>query len=219
MAELPIQIVLRPYASSIPLAAFAFGVGNVIASAYMLHWIPASESLLVAMVLLAFVAPLQLGPSLMAFLARDVGGATTYGIFGAVWIVQGLNLLLHAPPHGRTPAIFMLCLVVCLLLLAVVTLRGKPLLAAILLVAAVRDIGTAGQAFFPAPALPVVTGAAGLLLAGLAFYSAFAFLEEDVTGKLSALTFRTGESRSAMEDPLENQVESLESEAGVRKQL
>ena len=40
MAEIPVQIVLRPYASSLPLASFAFGVGNVLYSAFLLHWIP-----------------------------------------------------------------------------------------------------------------------------------------------------------------------------------
>ena len=53
----------------------------------------------------------------------------------------------------------------------------------------------------------------------LAFYSAFAFLEEDITGKISALTFRTGEAKAAMEGSLQEQIKSLESEAGVRKQL
>ena len=76
MADIPVQIVLRPYASSIPLASFAFGKGNVLYSAFLLHWIPAMEAREVAYMLLAFVAPLELGPSLMAFLARDSGGGS-----------------------------------------------------------------------------------------------------------------------------------------------
>ena len=93
MADIPVQIVLRPYASSIPLASFAFGVGNILYSAFLLHWIPAVEARELAYMLLAFVAPLELGPSLMAFLARDSGGATAFAIFGAAWVVQGLSLL------------------------------------------------------------------------------------------------------------------------------
>lgn len=219
MPEIPVQIVLRPYASSIPLAAFAFGVGNALYGAYLLQWISHSESLLLAVILLAFVAPLELVPSIMAFLARDGGGATSFAIFGAVWIVQGLDLLMHVPQQSHTTAAFLLCLVVSLLLLTAITFRGKPLLGVVLTVAAVRTCGAAALAVWDAPLIATLTGATGLLLAVLAFYSGFAFLKEDVTGELSALTFRTGEARSAMEGSLEEQTQSLESEAGVRKQL
>ncbi|MGI4852964.1 MAG: hypothetical protein ACRYF4_02810 [Janthinobacterium lividum] len=219
MADIPVQIVLRPYASSIPLAAFAFGVGNALYSAYLLQWIPASESALLAIILLAFVAPLELVPSIMAFVTRDGGGATSYAIFGAVWIVQGLGLWMHAPPQSRTTGIFLLCLALCLCLLAAVTLRGKPLLGVVLVVAVVRTCGAAAIALHASPLLSTLTGYVGLLLAALAFYSGFAFLEEDITGSLSALTFRTGEAKAAMEGSLEDQMELLEREAGVRKQL
>lgn len=219
MADIPVQIVLRPYASALPLAAFAFGVGNVMYGAYLLHWIPAAEASLLAVVLLAFVAPLELVPSIMAFITRDGGGATSYAIFGAVWLVEGVSLWLHAPEQNHTTAIFLLCLALCLLLLTIVTFKGKPLLGAILIVAAIRTIGAAAIARWDMPMVSKLTGWTGLLLAALAFYSAFAFLEEDVTGELSPLTFRTGEAKAAMEGSLSEQTKLLESEAGVRKQL
>ncbi len=220
MADIPVQIVLRPYASSIPLASLAFAVGNVLYSAYLLHWIPASETHTVALMLLAFVAPLELGPSLMAFLARDSGGATAFAIFGAAWIVQGLALL-GGPPPPTSPAtgIFLLCLALCLVILAIVTFKGKPLLGVVLVVAVLRTSGAASIAFTDRPWLTTFTAWSGLLLALLAFYSALAFLEEDVTQRLSPLTFRTGEARAAMEGQLEEQIATIEKEAGVRKQL
>ncbi len=155
----------------------------------------------------------------MAFLTRDGGGATSYAIFGSVWLAQGLGLWLHAPARSHTAAAFLMCVVVCLLLLTAVTLRGKPLLGAMLIVSAVRTTGSAVLALSDQPLLSTMTGWIGLLLAALAFYSAFAFLEEDITGKLSSLTFRTGEAKAAMEGSLEEQVKLLEREAGVRKQL
>ena len=88
-----VRIVLRPYASTIPLASFAFGVGNVLYAAFLLHWIPQSESMLLAVMLLAFAAPLELFPCAMAFVSRDGGGATAFGIFGASWIVLGVQLI------------------------------------------------------------------------------------------------------------------------------
>ena len=220
MADFPVQIVLRPYASSIPLAPFAFGVGYVLYSAFLLHWIPAMEAREMAYMLLAFVAPLELGPSLMAFLARDSGGATAFVIFGAAWVVQGLSLL-GGPPPPTSPVtgIFFLCLTLCLVTLATVTFKGKPLLGAVLVVAIVRTLGAAAFALKGLQWLATATGWCGLVLALLAFYSAFAFLEEDVTERLSSLTFRTGEARAAMEQDLASQVSTIEKEAGVRKQL
>ncbi len=219
MADIPVQIVLRPYASALPLAAFAFGVGNVMSGAYLLHWVPASEASLLAIVLLAFVAPLELVPAIMAFITRDGGGATSYAIFGAVWLVQGVGLWVNAPAQSHTTALFLLCLAVCLVLLTIITFKGKPLLGAILILGAIRTAGAASIARWDLPLVGKLTGWTGLLLAALAFYSAFAFLEEDVTGKLSPLTFRTGEAKAAMEGSLDEQTKLLESEAGVRKQL
>ena len=158
MADIPVQIVLRPYASAIPLAAFAFGVGNVMYSSYLLRWIPASEASLLAVVLLAFVAPLELVPSIMAFITRDGGGATSYAIFGAVWLVEGVTLWMHAPEQNHTTAIFLLCLALCLLLLTIVTFKGKPLLGAVLSVAALRTLGAAAIAAWKLPILSALTG-------------------------------------------------------------
>ncbi len=220
MADIPVQIVLRPYASSIPLASFAFGVGNVLYSAFLLHWIPAMEAREVAYMLLAFVAPLELGPSLLAFLARDAGGATAFAIFGAAWVVQGLSLL-GGPPSPTSPAtgIFLLCLTLCLVMLAIVTFKGKPLLGVVLVVAIVRTSGAAAFALKGVQWVATSTAWCGLVLSLLAFYSGLAFLEEDVTQRLSSLTFRIGEARAAMEGDIADQVSTLEREAGVRKQL
>jgi succinate-acetate transporter protein len=220
IADIPVQIVLRPYASSIPLASFAFGVGNILYSAFLLHWIPAVEARELAYMLLAFVAPLELGPSLMAFLARDSGGATAFAIFGAAWVVQGLSLLGGpSPPTSPATGIFLLCLTLCLVMLAIVTFKGKPLLGAVLVVAIVRTSGAAAFALKGLQWVATSTAWCGLVLALLAFYSGLAFLEEDVTQRLSALTFRTGEARSAMQGDLADQVSTIEKEAGVRKQL
>lgn len=220
MADIPVQIVLRPYASSIPLASFAFGTGNALYSAFLLHWIPASEARTLALMLLGFVAPLEIGPSVMAFLARDSGGATAFAIFGAAWVVQGLALLGGPPPGiSHATAAFLFCLAICLVMLAIVTFRGKPLLGAVLIVAIVRTCGAATMAISGGAWLATATGWCGMVLAGLAFYCGIAFLEEDVTQQLSPLTFRTGEARSAMEGKLEDQVSAIEKEAGVRKQL
>ena len=85
--------------------------------------------------------------------------------------------------------------------------------------AVVRTCGAAGMAMTGKAWLAPATAWCGMLLAALAFYSGIAFLEEDVTQRLSPLTFRTGEAKSAMEGKLADQVSAIEKEAGVRKQL
>lgn len=220
MADVPVQIVLRPYASSLPLASFAFGTGNALYGAFLLHWIPAAEAHTLALILLAFVAPLEIGPSLMAFLARDSGGATAFAIFGAAWVVQGLALLGGPPPAtSQVSAAFLLCLALCLLMLTIVTFKGKPLLGAVLVVAIFRTCGAAAMSVSAKTWLAPATAWCGLLLAALAFYAGLAFLEEDVSLRLSPLTFRTGAAKAAMEAPLADQIADIEKEAGVRKQL
>ncbi len=220
MADVPVQIVLRPYGSSIPLASFAFATGNALYGAYLLHWIPVTESRLLAYMLLAFAAPLELGPSAMAFLARDTGGATAFAIFGASWIVEGLSLL-QGPPPATSPAtaVFLICLAICLLMLLVVTFKGKPLLGVVLIVALVRTCSAAAMAMTERAWLTASTAWCGLMLAVLAFYCGIAFLKEDVSQQISPLTFRTGEAKAAMEGKLEDQISAIGTEAGVRKQL
>lgn len=88
-----------------------------------------------------------------------------------------------------------------------------------LIVAVVRTSAAAAGALTGHAWLTLAAGWSGLLLALLAFYSGFAFLEEDVTQRLSPLTFRTGEARAAMEGELKDQISTIEKEAGVRKQL
>ena len=134
--------------------------------------------------------------------------------------MQGLSLL-GGPPPPTSPVtgIFLLCLTLCLVMLAIVTFKGKPLLGAVLVVAIVRTSGAAAFALKGVQWVATATAWCGLVLALMAFYSGLAFLEEDVTQRLSSLTFRTGEAKAAMEGNLVNQVSTIENEAGVRKQL
>ncbi len=214
------RIVLRPYASAIPLASFAFAVGNVLYSAFLLHWIPAAESMTLAVILLAFVAPLELFPSVLAYLSRDTGGATAFGIFGAAWVVQGLQLLMDgAGRQSVAGGIFLACLALCLAILSGITFPGKPLLGSLLVFAVLRTIGAALMEFGVGHSVAMITAIFGFLLALLAFYAALAFLDEDVRQVISPLTFRTGAAKAAMEGTLEEQLEPLSREAGVRKQL
>ena len=214
-----VRVTVRPIASALPLGCFAFGVGNVLLSAYSLHWLPVAESSLVALMLLAFVAPLELIPCILAYLARDTGGATAMGIFSMAWIVQAIELL-RSPtlPPSPTDGLFLALLALCLAVLTAASFPGKPLLGALLTIAFLRSVTAAAVAFGVHPLAPAA-GILGLLLAAFGFYSGLGFLLEDVRGTPLAMTFRRGAAKAAMEGNMQHQIERLFTEAGVRQQL
>jgi succinate-acetate transporter protein len=224
-AELPdtrgvIRVVLRPYASALPLGCFAFAVGNALTSAHYLHLIPATEKHVLALILLAFVAPLELIPCIMAFLSRDTGGATAMGIFAAAWVVQGLEFLPGGPDVASVAiGIFLLFLAIFLAILVVITFADKPLLGILLTVAMLRSIGAALMQFGMAGPVGVTTAILGLAVTAFALYSGFGFLLEDVKQKSFAMTFRRGETKAAIEGNLQHQLDRALREAGVRDQL
>ena len=219
--ELPAQvsIAVTPYASALPLGCFSFAIGNALYAAFLLHWIPAPETRLLAVTLLTFVAPLELIACVMAFLSRDTGAATAMGIFAAAWVVQGVQLLAFGSGVSFTTAALLLMLAICLGMLVVVTARGKPLVSVLLGFAVLRSVA-AGVAELGA-GKPCSAAAAGLgfAVAVCAFYCGFAFLLEDVQGSLHMLTGRAGDARAAMTGSLGVQMGHVEHEAGVRQQL
>ncbi len=79
------RIVLRPLGSALPLGLFAFGVGALLTATWDLHSIPQSGYKAAAVVLIAFVAPLELLACIFGFLSRDAASATAMGIFAANW--------------------------------------------------------------------------------------------------------------------------------------
>ena len=70
------RIVLRPLASPLPLAFFASGAGSLMLSGLQLGLVPASETRSVAVVQAAFVFPPLALSSVLAFLSREMLGAT-----------------------------------------------------------------------------------------------------------------------------------------------
>ncbi len=70
------RIVLRPIGSALPLGFFSFGIGMRLLGRSAIGWIPVSEQRAVGMILMAFVFPLELVATIVAFLARNTLGAT-----------------------------------------------------------------------------------------------------------------------------------------------
>lgn len=92
----PVRIMLRPLASPLPVGFFAFAIGSFLFSTLELTWVAESQSRQLAIIMIVFVAPLELLASVLAFWARDAGGATALGLFGATWATVGTITLISA---------------------------------------------------------------------------------------------------------------------------
>ena len=64
------RIMLRPVGSGLPLGFFSFAVGMLLLACQAIGWIPVGEQRDVAMILMAFVFPLELVACIFAFDAQ-----------------------------------------------------------------------------------------------------------------------------------------------------
>lgn len=215
-----LRIDLRPIGSSLPMGFLSFGVGTAVFTALEVGWVPTIQSKQIAIVLLAFVAPLQLIASAFAFPARDSGSAASLGILGTLWIAIGVNLLVVKP--GSTSValgVFLITVSVYMLPLCVTNAPSKPILSALLLVAAVRFALSGIYEVTATKAVERASGWVGIPLALLALYGGLAFLLEDNERRTILPLARHGQARRAIDRGLHEPVPGIEQEAGVRNQL
>lgn len=214
------RIVLRPLASPLPLAFFAFGAGSLMLSGLQLGMIPASETRSVALVQAAFVFPPLALSSVLAFLSRETLGATIMALISFSWLANGL-IDLTTPPTSTsaTQGLLALALAAILLLVAGGALLGKPLLGVVIALASARFATTGLYELTASTALQTASGVLGCAIAAIALYGGLALGLEDLQGKAVLPIGRRGAARRAFEGDLGEQVGPVESEAGVRKQL
>jgi succinate-acetate transporter protein len=215
-----VRVFVRPYGSPIPLGFFAFGVGMFLYAALDAGWVPPDQQRSIGLLLLAFVAPLELLATVFAFLCRDAGSATALGLFGTSWIAGGL-LLATGTPGVLSPALgyYLIAFTCVVLLLAVSSLPGKPLLSAFLLVSSLRGVFSAAYELDAGKGWDTASGWVAVAAFAVALYGGLAFLLEDVLGRTVLPLARRAGSRSAIEDDLPEQLASLADEAGVRRIL
>ena len=186
------RVFLRPIASPLTLGFLALGGATLILSGSQLGWFPLSETRYVALVLMAFGAPLQLLSSVFGFLARgeerrarDVPGFRGRG----------------APRPGHR----------CGFRSARACRRvgdgGAPL-------PPHRALPVERE-----PGLAVRRRDRGLVLLAVAYYAALALAIEEVRHKTVLPVLHVGEGKASLEGGAADQVERVEHEAGVREQL
>lgn len=218
------SVVLTPIATPLPLTFLGLLLATMILSGLELGWIPASEVHGAGWALLGVPVPLQLVAAIFGFHGRSATAATGSSVLAAAWLGIALNLI-QSPPDSFTPshAVGMLAFPVAAALLVPASsdLRaGAPLPAAVLIATSTRFVLTGIAAMTASSGLRTVTGVFGCVVAVLAFYAALALELEDNSVEDTLLpTFRFGHSAQALTARLDLQVQELQNEAGVRKNL
>ncbi len=214
------RIVLRPIGNPLPLGFLALAAATLLVSGLQLGWLAPAEGQDVALILIAFVFPLQLTSSIFGFLGRDVAAGTGMGILAGTWLSVGL-ITLTSPPGSTSDALglFLLIAAAAMLVPAAAAGLGKLAALAVLATTALRFGVTGLYQLTASPAWEDIAGIAGLVLCALAVYAALAMALEDARRETLLPLLRRGAGRASLEGGFDEQLSRLEREAGVREQL
>jgi uncharacterized protein len=214
------RVMLRPIASSLPLGFFTFTVGTVLLTALELGWVPVTGTAQLAVLVLAFVVPLEALSGLFAFLARDSGAATGLSTLSAAWAATAISLL-HGPPGALSLplAVFLLTLTALMLVMSAASVTGKPLFGLLLLSGACRFALTGVYQATGNAAVEHAAGWLGVPLGVFTLYGGLALRLEESAQRMVLPIGRRGRSRTSLEGTFAHQVHQAEQEPGVRRQL
>ena len=214
------RIMLRPLANPLPLGFLALAGGTLLVSGLQLGWLAPDQGQDVALILVAFVFPLQLVASVFGYLARDVVAGTAMGLLAGTWLSVAL-VTLTAPPGSTSDALglFLLLAGAAMLVPAAASASGKVVPAAVLTTTAARFAATGMYQLTASGTWEDVAGVVGLVLCALAIYAAAAMALEDARRSTVLPLGRRGVGRESMDGRFEEQHAQIEHEAGIRRQL
>jgi succinate-acetate transporter protein len=202
------RVMLRPIGNPLPLGFLALSGGTLLVSGLQLGWLSTSDGADVALILIAFVFPLQLVTTVFGYLGRDVVTGTGMGILSGTWLSIGL-ITLVSPPGSTSDALglFLLLAGVAMLVPAAAAASGKLVAVAVLGTTALRFACTGTYQLTASGTWEDIAGIVGLVLCAVAIYAAAAIALEDARRMTVLPTGRRGAARDVLEEP------------GVRAQL
>jgi succinate-acetate transporter protein len=174
------RVVLRPIANPLPLGFLALAGGTLVVSGLQLGWLQPDEGQDVALILLAFVFPLQLVACVFGYLGRDVVAGTGMGLLSGTWLSIALVTLV-SPPGSTSDALglFLLLAATAMAVPASAAATGKLVPAAVLSTTVLRFAVTGVYELTGSGSWEDVAGIVGLALCAVAVYAALALALED----------------------------------------
>jgi hypothetical protein len=155
LVESAARIVLRPIGNPLPLGFLALAGATLVVSGLQLEWLQPADGKAVALILIAFVFPLQLLVAVFGYLGRDVVAGTGMGILAGTWLSVGLVMLTSSP--GSTSdalGLFLLVAAVSMLIPAAAAGSGKLVPLAVVAITAIRFANTGLYERTASPAWP-----------------------------------------------------------------
>jgi succinate-acetate transporter protein len=214
------RIMLRPIGNPLPLGFLALAGGTLLLSGLQLGWLEPSDGHDVALILIAFVFPLQLVVSVFGYLARDVVASTGMGVLAGTWLSIALVMLAHAAGStSHALGLLLLLAGTAMLVPAAASTTGKLVPAAVMATTALRFWTTGIYELSASPTWEHIAGIVGLILCAIALYAAVAMALEDARRATTLPLGRHGAGRAALEGTFDAQLSRIEHEAGVREQL
>ena len=218
LVTLPVAITLRPIGVPLPLGLTALATGSFLISAQELGWIGTAHELEVGLILVGLVFPLQLIAAIFGFLARDPVAGTGTALTSGAWLVVGIDRIVPGA-ESDVLGIALIAVAASLLVPLVVSWFSNVAVFAVLVAAGARFVLSAIYALTGAAAVQDAAGVVGLGVMVLSLYTALALELEAVSDGPDLPLLRRGSSWSSLEADFAEQVEGIEHEAGVRRQL
>jgi uncharacterized protein len=198
----PARVMLRPIGNPLPLGFLALAGATLLVSGLQLGWLGESQGGDVALILIAFVFPLQLITSVFGYLGRDVVAGTGMGILAGTWLSVGL-VTLTSPAASTSDALglFLLLAAVAMLVPALAAASGKLVAAAVLGTTSLRFACTGLYELTASDTWKDIAGVVGLALCAVAVYAALAIALEEARRTTVLPTGRRGPGRDVEEEP------------------
>lgn len=207
-------------ANPFALGFVGLAVATIITSGTELGWVPGGQRHQAALLIMAFAPAILFLASVIGFLARDAVAATGLGVVSATWLAIAISLLLSAPgSHSRSLALLLFVAGTAIFLSSVVAAQSKLVPALILALTSARFILTGVSEWGVAGSWSHVAGWVGVALGACALYGAISLELEDLKHGPVLPTLRWGSGRRALNGRLDDQVQQVAAEAGVREQL